>query len=167
MKNALKIIAVLLAASGSLYLAMFRHGAKNYVYGKNDSAWDIYHRFNSDAMNFKDYIQNNNFPELSEITITGYFTKHGDYYVDANEYCPEEFCLTPYQHEGKTVSIYWAIKLTGTEINEVWVYKLPLTQEQLRPYTFEEQVKMVPLFKDDKFEYKSEYVIGYYKADNS
>ncbi|MBQ1464215.1 MAG: hypothetical protein IIZ18_05345 [Ruminococcus sp.] len=53
MKNALKIIAVLIAAFGSLYLAMFRHGAKNYVYGKNDSAWDIYHRFNSDAMNFK------------------------------------------------------------------------------------------------------------------
>ena len=60
------------------------------------------------------------------------------------------------------IRLYWTVKIVDSQIYEVWVYTIPLKKSQLKPYTFEEQFDMVPLFGGDKFEYRSEYVIGYY-----
>ena len=88
-----------------------------------------------------------------------------DYYIDNNEYSSDKKCLSQNPSTENEVNLYWTVKIVDSKINEVWVYTIPLEQNQLKRYTFQEQVNMVPLFGDEEFEYKSEYVIGYYTAE--
>lgn len=55
---------------------------------------------------------------------------------------------------------YWTLKLIDNNVSEIWTCKIPLTQEQLKSYTFDEQIEMIPLFKKDRIK----YAIGYYNA---
>lgn len=105
------------------------------------------------------------FSKSGTVCLSGSITKNMDYYIDNNEYSSDKKCLSQNPSTENEVNLYWTVKIVDSKINEVWVYTIPLEQNQLKRYTFQEQVNMVPLFGDEEFEYKSEYVIGYYTAE--
>lgn len=158
------IVFVLVLLSVYLFVACSRHGAKNYVYARNSSAEQVYKFLNSESSLFDNYLEDYNIPKSGTVCLSGSITKNMDYYIDNNEYSSDRICLSQNPSIENEVNLYWTVKIVDSQINEVWVYTIPLEQSQLKRYTFQEQVNMVPLFSDDKFEYKSAYVIGYYTA---
>lgn len=161
-KKLLIIVFVLILFSLYLYVACFRHGAKSHVNGRNSSAKDLYEVLNSESSLFDDYLEKYDVPKSGTVYLNGYITKYMNYYIDKNEYSSDIICLSKKPHTEMDIRLYWTVKIVDSQIYEVWVYTIPLKKSQLKPYTFEEQFDMVPLFGGDKFEYRSEYVIGYY-----
>ena len=163
-KKLLIIVFLLILSSLYLYVACSRHGAKSYVNARNSSAKNLYNFLNSESSLFEDYLEKYDVPKSGTVYLNGYTTKYMNDYIDKNEYSSDIICLSKKPHTEMDIRLYWTVKIVDSQIYEVWVYTIPLKKSQLKPYTFEEQFDMVPLFGGDKFEYRSEYVIGYYNA---
>ena len=163
-KKLLIIVFLLILSLLYLYVACSRHGAKSYVNARNSSAKNLYNFLNSESSLFEDYLEKYDVPKSGTVYLNGYTTKYMNDYIDKNEYSSDKICLYKNTSAESEVNLYWTVKIVDSQIYEVWVYTIPLKKSQLKPYTFEEQFDMVPLFSGDKFEYGEEYVIGYYNA---
>lgn len=77
-----------------------------------------------------------------------------------------------YESNSKDYQQFWAAKITGTTVVEVWTSKKELTESDLHPYTLEEQensVHFVPIFAFIKWHrlgwVDDTDLVGYYKND--
>ena len=143
-----------------IILASDKHSTKNMIIGCNNKAEQIKKQFDSNSM-FVEYCRDNNIPQNEVVFLNGTITSYMDYYVDSNQYCSKEVCLSPSPHENKYIDEYWTVKIFDNKIREVWVSYNPIKSEQLKYYSFQDQIKMIPRLKKDSFK----YAIGYYNAD--
>ena len=135
--------------------------SKNHVYVMNSNAKNILKCAKSNNYNFSEYCKNYNIPENETIYISGMTTSYYDLIIDANEYCNQRKNISVNPTPERAIDFYWTLKIVDNNISEIWTCKIPLNQEQLKPYSFDEQLDMIPIFKKDKYN----YVIGYYKAE--
>lgn len=168
MKKCIKflfIVLILLLLSLYLFIACSNHGAKNYAYSRNSEAEQTYKYLCSNESLFDKYCESYGIPKLGTIFLSGITNNKMNFFVESNEYCPNQESISINSDVASQVYYYWTVKIVDNNIMEIWVYSVPLKQNQLKPYTLKEQINMIPLFNNNKnFKYKSEYVIGYFHA---
>lgn len=147
----------------SLMLMQLHDTSKSYIYIKNSDAKDIFKYTQSDDYKFNDYCQKCNIPETGTIYLSGMVTSYSDLIIESNKYCSQNENISVRPANNETINFYWTLKIINNNISEIWTCKVPLKQEQLKSYTFDEQIKMIPIFKRDR----SNYAIGYYKNDTT
>lgn len=160
LKKLLIILTLIIIVSAPVSIARLHDIAKNYIYMSNYDAKSILKCIMSDNYRFFDYCVENNIPEQGTVYISGQTTSYYDLIIDANEYCNQRKNISIKITPEQTIDFYWTVKIEDNKISEIWTCNIPLTQEQLKPYTFDEQIEMMPLLKKDKFN----YAIGYYNA---
>ena len=141
-------------------IASLRNVTKNYIYMSNYDAESILKCIMSDNYSFFDYCIENNIPEQGVVYISGQTTNYYNLIIDTNEYCNQRKNISVNPTPERSIAFYWTLKIVDNNISEIWTCKIPLNQEQLKPYSFDEQLDMIPIFKKDKFN----YAIGYYNA---
>lgn len=165
-KNSL-IFLIFLLLILYLFVICSNHGAKNYVYSRNFEAKQIYQYLYSNESLFDVYCENYNIPKSGTLFLNGITNNQMDFFIEANEYYHSRNSISPNPNLDKPVYHYWTIKIIDYKVTDVWVYSVPLKQSQLKNYTFQEQINMIPLFGSNEFKYKSEYVIGYFNASKN
>ncbi|MBR5513544.1 MAG: hypothetical protein IKV85_06115 [Ruminococcus sp.] len=162
LKKVLIILVIISVLLVPISIAKLRDVNKNYIYISNSNAKNILNCINSDDYIFFDYCKENNIPENGIVYLSGECTSYCDLIIDANEYCDQRKNLTKNTSQKTSVAFYWTIKIENNMITEIWTCKIPLSQDKLKTYDLDEQRKMMPLFKKDKFN----YAIGYYKNED-
>lgn len=152
-------ILLIVAIISILYLRL-HDISKNYISIMNSNAESVLKCVESNNYHFNDYCKEYNIPENGTVFISGTTTSYCDLIIDANKYCNERKNITNTPTVERSTDFYWTIKLDNNKISEIWTCKVPLDKSQLKSYSFNEQVDMMPLFKSDKFN----YAIGYYNT---
>lgn len=168
MKKCIKILLIFLIfilLVLYLFVACSNHGAKDYVYSRNFESKQTYQYLYSNESLFNVYCEDYNIPKSGIVFLNGTTNNQMDFFIEANEYYHNRKSISPNPNLDKPVYYYWTIKIIDDKVTDVWVYSVPLKKSQLKNYTFQEQIKMIPLFGGDKFKYKAEYVIGYFNAN--
>lgn len=150
----------------SIYMFMiisYHTVSKNYIASKNLQAKQTSEYIQSSECLFNEYYEKNNILKSGTNYFFGETTDYFDYIIYANEYCNQDEYLSPKPSSQKSIRYYWTIKITDGKISEVWVYESPLNQNQLKSYTYEQQIELIPKFSDEKYK----YAIGYYKVDTN
>lgn len=137
--------------------------SKNYINTMNYSAETILKCIESNNYKFNNYCKEYNIPQNETVYISGTTTSYYDLIIDANRYCNERKNITVNPTTERSTDFYWVIKIDNNIISEIWTCKIPLINDQLKSYSFNDQVDMIPLFDNDKFN----YAIGYYKAETN
>ena len=131
---------------------------KSYVCAKNNEAEEICIFIGSENCSFNDYCEKYSIPQNEVVYISGTMADYCDLIVDANEYCSESKNITIKRIMEISKGLHWTIKIDNNKISEIWTHKSPISQDQLKPYSFDEQVDMIPLFDKNRFD----YALGYY-----
>ncbi|WP_295068138.1 hypothetical protein [Ruminococcus sp.] len=135
--------------------------SKNYISIMNSNAKSVLKCIESNNYNFDNYCKNYNIPQNETAYISGTITSYHDMIIDANKYCNERKNITVNPTIERKTSFYWIIKIDNNKVSEIWTCNVPLNYSQLKSYSFNEQVDMMPLLRKDKFN----YAIGYYNVD--
>ncbi len=99
-------------------------------------------------------------PQEGEYTIYGESEDFSYYIVYPDEYIEKKTLI--YGEPDNTVNNYWAVRFNSGKVTEVWTAKFPLSEEDLLPYTRDEQLEKVK-YRGGIY---SEELIGYYNVIN-
>lgn len=144
-----------------IVFVMIHSSSKNYIYIKNSEAEELFTYSQSTKYRFKNYCEKNSIPQTEIVFLSGMTTNYADVIIQSNEFCNHDVNISCNPSDDTTISYYWIIKIDNNTISEIWTSKVPLEKEQLKPYSFEEQIKNIPLFNKDRMN----YAIGYYSVD--
>ena len=168
-----KIICVILLSAAIIWLLL--DGIFYLNYGNTRSS--TIHARNSDAtvvqFELTDHIQELNIPKDSDAVIKGEIVNSGQtlHYlrVCQNDYLKEDLLLADGSYSPENL-FYFAARISGGAVTEAWYSSKPLSEQDLRPLTFEEQTEQFRfvtlltnpgLFLQSKGWYASGDLIGY------
>ena len=167
MKKAISFIGtsviIILLLLSILFFALIHSSSKNYIYIKNSQAKELVKYSQSTKYRFKSYCENNSIPQTEIVFLSGVTTNSSDIIIQSNEFCDHDVNISCNPSDNTTINYYWIIKIDNNIISDIWTSNVPLGKEQLNPYSFEEQIKNIPVFKKDRMS----YAIGYYHNTSS
>lgn len=143
------VLVILLLIEGFCYL-LYDHNSPSYVQVANSAARRLEYVLT-------EHFKETGFPKAEPFILMGETTRAETIFYE-NDFISEEQFSPEYTLD---LHYYWAVRISGQAITEVWCSQTPLTEADLTAVTFEQQYEQLHFYPLFLRPYDLE-VIGYY-----